>query len=79
MKKIFVILLVVLVLVTASALWIMRGAGPSDAAALLPAETVAFASLPDLPRTASRWPKTTLAKIGAEPEMKAFLESPSNI
>ncbi len=76
MKKIFVILLVVLVLVTASAFWIMRGAGPSDAAALLPAETVAFASLPDLPRTASRWPKTTLAQIGAEPEMKAFLEKP---
>ena len=35
-----------------------------------------LASLPDLPRTASRWPKTILAKIGAEPEMKAFLERP---
>jgi hypothetical protein len=43
---------------------------------LLPAETVVLASLPDLPRTASRWPKTILAKIGAEPEMKAFLERP---
>ncbi|HEY5705262.1 MAG TPA: hypothetical protein VIS96_06785 [Terrimicrobiaceae bacterium] len=76
MKKIFVILLIVLALITASAVWIMRSAGPADAAALLPAETVALASLPDLPRSASRWPKTTLAKIGAEPEMRAFLERP---
>jgi Protein of unknown function (DUF3352) len=76
-KKVLVILLAVLVLGAASAVWIMRGAaGPTDAAALLPAETVALASLPDLPRSASRWPKTILAKIGAEPEMKAFLERP---
>jgi hypothetical protein len=77
MKKILVILLALLILGAASALWIMRtGAGSTDAATLLPAETVFFASLPDLPRTASRWPKTILAKIGAEPEMKAFLERP---
>ena len=47
-----------------------------DAAELVPAETVAFACIPDLPRTASRWPKTTLAKIGAEPEVQASLERP---
>ncbi len=76
MKKIFVILLAVLVLIAASAFWILRGTGPTDAAVFLPAETVALASLPDLPRSASRWPKTILAKIGAEPEMKAFLERP---
>ena len=76
MKKIFVILLAVLVLIVASALWILRATGPTDAAALLPADAVALASLPDLPRTTSRWPKTILAKIGAEPEMKAFLERP---
>jgi hypothetical protein len=76
MKKILVILLAVLVLTAASAYWILRVTGPTDAAALLPAEAVALASLPDLPRTASRWPKTILAKIGAEPEMKAFLERP---
>jgi Protein of unknown function (DUF3352) len=77
MKKILVILLAVLVLGVGYAFWIMRTtAGPTDAATLLPAETVALASLPDLPRTASRWPKTILAKIGAEPEMKAFLERP---
>ena len=76
MKKIFVILLAVLALIAASATWILWATGPTDAAALLPAETVALASLPDLPRSASRWPKTILAKIGAEPEMKAFLERP---
>lgn len=77
MKKILLIVLAVLVLVAGSAFWILRGtAGPTDAAVLLPAETVFLASLPDLPRTASRWPKTILAKIGAEPEMKAFLERP---
>jgi hypothetical protein len=76
MKKIFVILLAILVLIAASALWILRATGPTDAAALLPAETVALASLPDLPRSGARWPKTILAKIGAEPEMKAFLERP---
>ena len=76
MKKYFVILLALLVLTAASAFWILRGNGPTDAAEFLPAETVALASLPDLPRSASRWPKTILAKIGAEPEMKAFLERP---
>ena len=76
MKKIFLILLAVLVLAAASTFWIVRETGPTDAAVLLPAETVVLASLPDLPRTAARWPKTILAKIGAEPEMKAFLERP---
>jgi Protein of unknown function (DUF3352) len=76
MKKIFVILLAILILFAAYAVWTVRDTGPADAAELLPSETVALASIPDLPRTASRWPKTTLAKIGAEPEMKAFLERP---
>ena len=76
MKKIFLILLALLVLAAASTFWIVRETGPTDAAALLPAETVVLASIPDLPRTAARWQKTILAKIGAEPEMKAFLERP---
>ncbi len=48
MKKILVILLAVLVLTVASAVWILRVTGPTDPAALLPAEAVALASLPDL-------------------------------
>ncbi len=76
MKKIFVILLVIFAILAAYAVWTVRDSGPTEAAELLPGDTVAVASIPDLPRTASRWPKTTLAKIGSEPEMKAFLERP---
>lgn len=76
MKKILAILLVILAIFAGYAVWTTRDTGPADAAELLPAETVALASIPDLPRTASRWPKTILAKIGAEPEMKGFLERP---
>jgi Protein of unknown function (DUF3352) len=76
MKKILAILLVILAIFAGYAVWTTRDTGPAEAAELLPAETVALASIPDLPRTASRWPKTILAKIGAEPEMKGFLERP---
>jgi uncharacterized protein DUF3352 len=76
MKKIFIPLLAILVLCAGYAVWTLKDSGPADAAELVPAETVAFACIPDLPRTASRWPKTTLAKIGAEPEVQAFLERP---
>lgn len=76
MKKVLLVVLFVLIVVAGSVLWIWRAMGVTDAAVLLPANTVAFASLPDLPRTLLRWPQTTLAKIGVEPEMKAFLEKP---
>ena len=76
MKKILLVVLALLIVLAGSALWIRRSMGVTDAALLLPAETVILASLPDLPRSLIRWPQTTLAKIGAEPEMKAFLEQP---
>lgn len=76
MKKVLLILLAVVILIVGSVLWVLRGMGVSDPALLLPEETVALAAIPDLPRTALRWPQTTLAKIGAEPQMKAFLEQP---
>jgi hypothetical protein len=76
MKKVIIPLLVILVLCAGYAVWSLKESGPADAAELVPAETVAFACLPDLPRTAARWPKTTLAKIGAESEVQAFLERP---
>ena len=43
---------------------------------LAPADTIFFAQLQDLKRTGERWPKTALAQIGAEPEVKAFLAKP---
>ena len=76
MKKVFIPLLVILILCAGYAVWTLKDSGPADAAELVPAETVAFACIPDLPRTASRWPKTTLAKIGAEQQVQAFLERP---
>ena len=44
------------------------------AALLVPGETVLFVDVPNLPRTALRFPQTGLAKILAEPEMQKFLE-----
>ena len=54
MKKIFVILLVIFAILAAYAVWTVRDSGPTDAAELLPGDTVAVASIPDLPRTASQ-------------------------
>jgi hypothetical protein len=76
MKKLLIIAFVVLLVLVGSVLWVLRGMGVSDPALLLPAETVAVASLPDLPRSLFRWPHTTLAKMGVEPQVKAFLEQP---
>jgi hypothetical protein len=50
--------------------------GTTDSAILVPSDAVAYAAFPDLPRSAFRWPRTTLAKIGAEESVKAFLEKP---
>lgn len=64
------------VLLLAAFLLFQRVAGPSDGARLLPAETLLYVSLNDLLRSAVRWQGTALAEIGAEPEVKAFLEKP---
>lgn len=71
-----IVIVLLLVLGSAGVLFFVRSLGPSDAAKLVPQQTVLLIDLPDLPRTAMRWPATALAKIGAEPEMKAFLEKP---
>jgi len=76
MKKILLIAALVLLVLAGSAIWIWRSTGITDPAVILPADTVAFVSLPDLPRTGMRWPKTTLSQIGAELEMKDFLAKP---
>ncbi len=46
------------------------------AAQLVPGETLLFVNVPNLPRTALRWPQTGLAQIFAEPELQKFLEKP---
>lgn len=76
MKKAALILVVLLAVVTASVLWVRGQIGITDPALLVPPEAAAYLALPDLPRTYMRWPKTTLAKIGGEQEMKDFLQMP---
>ena len=75
-KKLSIAAAVFVVLVLVAVLLFRQVAGPSDAATLVPADTVFFASLTDLPRSVIRWQGTSLAKIGSEPEVKAFLEKP---
>ncbi|MEI6033785.1 MAG: hypothetical protein WCS65_05840 [Verrucomicrobiae bacterium] len=76
LKKLLLSAAVLAVLLVCAALIFQRVAGPSDGASLLPAETVLYASLTDLPRSALRWRGTALAEIGREPEVNAFLEKP---
>lgn len=75
-KKLSIAVLVVAVGIFVAVLVFHRFAGPSDAALLVPEETVLFASFSDLPRSFLRWQGTCLAKIGTEPDVKAFLEKP---
>ena len=75
MKKIFLLMALVAVLLFGGVLFFRTG-GPSDAAALAPAESILFVNIPNTPRSAIRWRDTALAKIGSEPEVKAFLEMP---
>lgn len=76
MKKVAVFLIVVFVILFVGAVWFWRSLGASDAARLLPQDTVVLVTLPDAIRTGMRWPSTTLAKIGVEPDIKAFLDRP---
>lgn len=75
-KKLSIAAAVAAALIVVAVLVFLRGAGPSDAAMLVPEDTVFFASFPDLPRSFLRWQGTSLAQIGKEPEVRAFLEKP---
>ncbi|MGH8047435.1 MAG: DUF3352 domain-containing protein [Chthoniobacterales bacterium] len=76
MKRLVLILLVVAVLIGAGIYFFCcRGAAVSGAK-FVPADTVLFLALPDMPRTDERWPKTALAQIGAEPTVADFLAQP---
>ena len=78
MKKVFVLLVVLILAVAGAGVWIWRSLGPSEAALLVPSDTVVLGSFPDMHRSTMRWPQTSLAQIGVEPEMKTFLEKPLN-
>ena len=76
MKKVAIGLVVVGVLILAGVMFFKRSGGPSQAAALAPADSVVFANVPNIPLTGFRWTRTALARIAAEPEVRAFMEKP---
>ena len=77
MKRVVLPLAVVLILAIAG-IYLQRRVSPHarQVAAWLPGGTILFEDMPDLHRTADRWPATALAQIIDEPEMQAFLERP---
>lgn len=76
MKKALLVL-VVLALLAAAGAWLFLGKrGITDGAALLPANAVLYAAIPDVARTSQRWPQTALAQIGAEPAVAEFFAKP---
>jgi len=78
MKKAILILVAIAVAVAILCLILLPKAGVNDGAELVPASTVAYVTLPDLKRTADRWPHTALAQILAEPQVSEFLAKPSS-
>ena len=76
MKKATIGLAIAGVLILAGVLFFKRGGGPSQAAGLAPADSVVFANVPNIPLTGFRWTRTALARIAADPEVRAFLEKP---
>lgn len=76
MKKIAIGLAVAGVLILAGVVVFKSGGGPSQAAALAPADAVIFVNVPNIPLTGFRWTRSSLAQIAAEPEVRAFLEKP---
>lgn len=78
-KKAFIALAVIAVLIGAVVIWFWRSMGFTEAARLVPGDAIALVELPDLPRTAFRWPQTAIAKVTGEPEVRAFLEKPLGV
>ena len=75
MKKILLSLAVLVAVATAALVVYQRTIGAHVPAALLvPGETLLFVDVPNVPRTALRWPKTGVAQVFAEPEMRQFLQ-----
>jgi len=76
MKKILLILVFVVALISALIWYVLSRYGVTDSAEIVPADAVAFVAFPDLVQSGIRWNQTALAKIGAEPTIRAFLERP---
>ncbi|MGC3988360.1 MAG: hypothetical protein QM796_01500 [Chthoniobacteraceae bacterium] len=76
MKKLFLLVLVV-VLALVGWWWLKRQAHHEvEMTALVPADTIFFAQVSDIPRSEDRWKGTEIAQILAEPAMQDFLKKP---
>jgi hypothetical protein len=77
MKRLILPLVLVLILAGA-VVAVLRLMTPHarQVATWLPGTTILLEDMPDLHRTAQRWPATALAQIIAEPEVQAFLQRP---
>jgi len=77
MKR-FVLPLVVGLVLAGAGLLVLRLRAPHarPVAAWLPDTAILFEDMPNLHRTAQRWPATALAQIIREPEVQAFLARP---
>jgi hypothetical protein len=74
MKKALSIFLLFAAFGTAGFFLVKKVVHHVPAVALAPADTILFADIPNVPRSALRWRKTGLAQIIAEPEVQKFLE-----
>lgn len=78
MKRIFVPVLVLALIVGAAFIFIRKevAKSPEPVAEWLPAGTLFFDDMPDIHRSRDRWPLTALGQIVHEPEVQAFLQRP---
>jgi hypothetical protein len=74
MKKVLVSLVLLVVVAAGFVVYRKTLGAHVPAVMLVPGETLLFVDVPNVPRTALRWPKTGIAQIFAEPEMQKFLE-----
>jgi hypothetical protein len=78
MKRVVLLLLVLLLLAAGAFYWFSRQ-GVTEGAQLVPAGSVLYVAVPDVRRSLERWPKTSLAQIGAEPAVADFLKKPMEL
>jgi hypothetical protein len=77
MKR-FVLPLAVVIFLAGAGVYLQRRMASSagQVALWLPASTILLEDVPNMRRTAERWPATALAEIIDEPEVQAFLDRP---
>lgn len=75
MKKLFLVLVLVVLVVLGFLFWSKGGAVPSPVQ-FLDRNTLLYAELPDLERSLGRWRATALAAMAGDPGIAPFLERP---